>query len=240
MTDLFGNLPRGHYGAILADPPWAFQTWWSGRSNKLPSPKRKFSYPSRATKPAYEVMRETELSALPVAELAAPDCVLFLWICWPVLQWSLRTIEAWGFEYKTCGFCWVKAHASQLELFQDDIEPHMTLGYWTRSNSEVCLLATRGNPKRLNADVRQGIIEPRREHSRKPDCVHGRIERLVAGPYLELFARQRRPGWDCWGNEVDKFSGEYDAQKDIEGSFAEAYRAIRERKAAGGPGWEPK
>jgi N6-adenosine-specific RNA methylase IME4 len=70
----------------------------------------------------------------------------------------------------------------------------------------VCLLATRGSPKRLNADVRQGIIEPRREHSRKPDCIHERIERLVAGPYVELFARQRRPGWDCWGNEVDKFN----------------------------------
>jgi N6-adenosine-specific RNA methylase IME4 len=81
----------------------------------------------------------------------------------------------------------------------------MGLGYWTRANTEPCLLATRGKPKRLNADVRQGIIEPRREHSRKPDCVHDRIERLVAGPYLELFARARRPGWDAWGNEVGKF-----------------------------------
>ena len=203
---MFDGLPRGHYAAILADPPWAFQTWWSGRSNKLPSPKKKFSYPSRATTPAYEVMREDELSALPVSKLAADDCVLFLWTCWPVLAWSLRTIEAWGFEFKTCAFCWVKAHAGQLEMFQEDIEPHMTLGYWTRSNSEVCLLATRGHPKRLNADVRQAIIEPRREHSRKPDGIHERIERLVAGPYLELFARQRRPGWDCWGNETDKFA----------------------------------
>jgi N6-adenosine-specific RNA methylase IME4 len=80
------------------------------------------------------------------------------------------------------------------------------MGYWTRANSEVCLLATRGHPKRLNADVRQGIIEPRREHSRKPDCVPGRIERLVAGPYLELFARTRREGWDSWGNQTDKFA----------------------------------
>jgi len=79
------------------------------------------------------------------------------------------------------------------------------MGYWTRANSEPCLLATRGKPKRLSAAVRQGIIEPRREHSRKPDCVHERIERLVAGPYLELFARATRPGWTCWGNEVGKF-----------------------------------
>ena len=202
---MFDELPKHHFGAILADPPWAFQTWWSGRSNKLPSPKKKFSYPSRATAPSYEVMREADLNALPVADLAADDCVLFLWICWPVLEWSLRLIKDWGFEYKTCGFCWVKAHAGQIELFQDDIEAHMTLGYWTRSNSEVCLLATRGKPKRLHADVRQGIIAPRREHSRKPDGVHERIERLVAGPYLELFGRQKRSGWLTWGNQTDRF-----------------------------------
>ena len=79
------------------------------------------------------------------------------------------------------------------------------MGYWIRANTEPCLLATRGKPKRLNAGVRQGIIEPRREHSRKPDCVHERIERLVAGHYLGLFARQTRPGWTAWGNEVGKF-----------------------------------
>jgi N6-adenosine-specific RNA methylase IME4 len=66
-------------------------------------------------------------------------------------------------------------------------------------------LATRGKPKRLNADVRQGIIAPRREHSRKPDNIHERIERLVAGPYCELFARQLRPNWHTWGNQTDKF-----------------------------------
>lgn len=204
----FEPLGRGKYRVILADPPWAFQTWWSGRSNKLPSPKKKFSYPSRATVPAYEVMRETELSALPVADLAAKDCVLVMWICWPVLEQSLRVIRAWGFEYKTCAFCWVKAHAKQIDLFQDSIPAHMTLGYWTRSNSEVALLATRGKPKRNATDVRQAIIEPRREHSRKPDCIHERIERLVGGPYVELFARETRPGWDSWGNEVGKFDTE--------------------------------
>jgi N6-adenosine-specific RNA methylase IME4 len=202
---MMDDLPRNYFGAILADPPWAFQTWWSGRSNKLPSPKKKFSYPSRATAPAYEVIREDELNVLPIGELAADDCVLFLWTCWPVLPWSMRTIEAWGFTYKTCGFCWVKAHATQIEMFHDDIDPHMTLGYWTRSNSEVCLLATRGRPKRQASNVKQAIIAPRREHSRKPDGVHERIERLVAGPYLELFARQERKGWTTWGNETQKF-----------------------------------
>ena len=111
----------------------------------------------------------------------------------------------------------------------------------------MCLLATRGNPRRLNMDVRQAIIEPRREHSRKPGCVYERIERLVEGPYLELFARTTRPGWTACGNETNKFpkqvnqiAFEYDADADVSGSFDEAYRAIRERKAKGGPGWTPK
>ncbi len=114
-------------------------------------------------------------------------------------------IKQWGFEYKTCGFAWMKADVSTVDLFGGSVQTHMGLGYWTRANSEVCLLATRGSPKRLNADVRQGIIAPRREHSRKPDGVHERIERLVGGPYLELFARQERSGWTVWGNETNKF-----------------------------------
>lgn len=200
MNDLL-SLPRaGQYGAIYADPPWAFNLWWGGRSNKTPA-----GVPSRATKPHYPVMREEELSALPISQITAKDCVLVMWIAWPVLEWSLRVMKAWGFEYKTCAFSWVKAHAGQLDMLRDDITPHMTLGYWTRSNSEVALLGTKGKPKRRAADVRQAIIEPRRQHSRKPDCVYERIERLVAGPYLELFARSRRDGWDAWGNEVGKF-----------------------------------
>lgn len=91
--------------------------------------------------------------------------------------------------------------------FAGDTTPQVGMGYWTRSNTEPCLLATRGKPKRLHADVRQGIIAPRREHSRKPDGIHDRIERLVGGPYAELFARQSRPGWDTWGNETTKFDG---------------------------------
>ena len=90
-------------------------------------------------------------------------------------------------------------------MFEQSIPDQMGTGDWTRANSEPCLLATRGKPKRINADVRQAIIEPRREHSRKPDCVRGRIERLVEGPYLELFARSRCRGWDAWGNEIGKF-----------------------------------
>lgn len=193
MSDTFAGLPRNHYGAILADPPWRFEVWAETGD-------------AAHGVPPYERMTFDEIAALNVADLCAEDCVLFLWICWPSMPSALAIISAWGFSYKTCGFAWIKGDTRQPDFFRDDFDAYMGLGYWTRANSEVCLLATRGKPKRLNADVRQGIIAPRREHSRKPDGIHERIERLVAGPYLELFARQRRPGWDCWGNEVDKFA----------------------------------
>jgi N6-adenosine-specific RNA methylase IME4 len=195
------ELPQGKFGAILADPPWQFQAWAGARLNGDRRPVH-----TQATKPHYQTMTMADIEAMSVAELAADDCVLFLWICWPVLQHSLRVIESWGFTYKTCGFCWVKANAKQVDMFRDDIEPRMNLGYWTRSNSEVCLLATKGKPKRRDGGVRQAIIEPQREHSRKPDGIHERIEHLVAGPYLELFARQQRPNWTTWGNQTDRFA----------------------------------
>jgi N6-adenosine-specific RNA methylase IME4 len=201
MSDQFEGLPRGHFGAILIDPPWRFKVWSGTKVVQARGSKSTY-------KPAsvhYHTMSADKLAELPVPKFGSADCVLFLWSCWPTLRDAWRLIEAWGFTYKTCAFDWMKAHAGQLDMLREDTDALMGMGYWTRSNSEPCLLATRGKPKRLNADVRQGIIEPRREHSRKPDCVHERIERLVAGPYLELFARQTRPGWTCWGNEVGKF-----------------------------------
>jgi N6-adenosine-specific RNA methylase IME4 len=219
---VFEGLPRNHFGAILADPPWHFEVWSEKGT-------------SRAASNHYPTQTAVCISDMPIAELAAKDCILFLWICWPMLQQALRVIDAWGFTYKTCAFSWMKARADQIDMFRDDADAEMLLGYWTRANSEVCLLATRGRPQRLNADVRQGIIAPRREHSRKPYCVYDRIERLVAGPYLELFARQQRSGWTSWGNETDK----YDPEDDIRRSVEEGFKAIRERKANGGPGWPP-
>jgi len=183
---------RPPYGAVLADPPWRFQVWGEETGADR--------------SPTYTLMSSALIMDMPVERLAAPDCVLFLWVTWPMLLEGLATLQAWGFTYKSCAFAWIKANTSQLEMFRDDADPDMLLGYWTRSNSEVCLLGTKGKPKRLDAGVRQAIIEPRREHSRKPNCVHERIERLVAGPYLELFARQRRPNWDAWGNELEKFN----------------------------------
>lgn len=190
MTDIFGDLPRNHFGAILADPPWKFDTWSDKGDDRAPD---------------YSTMTIDEIAQMPVQTLAAKDCVLFIWICWPTMHRALDVIASWGFTYKTCAFSWVKADATQVDMFGDDYPVQIGSGYWTRANSEVCLLATRGKPTRLNADVRQSIIAPRREHSRKPDGIHDRIERLVAGPYLELFARQKRNGWTVWGNQTDKF-----------------------------------
>jgi N6-adenosine-specific RNA methylase IME4 len=196
MNDLFADVPKGHFGAILADPPWRFIAWGPAYGGRPRSGQEVVGY---------STMVEDEISGLPVADVVGRDCILFLWTCWPILEQSLRVMKAWGFKYKTCGFCWMKANISQMDIFRDDADPRMGMGYWTRANSEVCLLGTKGNPKRSAADVRQGILEPIRQHSRKPDCVHERIERLVAGPYLELFARTTRPGWTSWGNETNKF-----------------------------------
>lgn len=180
------KLPKGRFGAIYADPPWSFKVW-SGKGK------------ARSAENHYDTMSLDQICQLPVAKAAAEDCVLFMWAVMPQLPEALQVIESWGFKYKTCAFNWLKQNKSGVGLFTG-------MGYWTRANAEVCLLATRGKPKRINADVKQGILEPVRQHSRKPDCVYERIERLVGGPYLEMFARQSRPGWTAWGNETDKFS----------------------------------
>lgn len=214
---VFAGLPRGHYRAILADPPWRFETWSDkGRG--------------RAAEQHYETAAMGDLAALPVREIAADASVLFLWATWPTIGRAFSLIEAWGWRYKTCAFCWMKTTATG--------KPFAGLGYWTRANTEPCLLATRGHPRRVHADVRQGIIEPRREHSRKPDCVYERIERLVPGPYLELFARNTRPGWDSWGNEVGKFAPVLpDGWRDQDAirSYDVAIKEIGRRVKAGEP-----
>src|SRR5215467_5931843 len=174
------------FSVIYADPPWHFQSWTNGRWKG----DGKIFTPPKA--PEYHTMSVDQICALPVRDLAADDSALFLWGIWVMLPQALRVVGAWGFTFKTCAFCWMKADVRQLDLFRDDADGQLGLGYWVRQNSEFCLLTTRGSPKRKSAAIRQCIIEPRREHSRKPDCVYERIERLVDGPYLELFARTTR------------------------------------------------
>jgi N6-adenosine-specific RNA methylase IME4 len=130
--------------------------------------------------------------------MAAKDCALFMWAVDPLLPDAFALMKAWGFEFKTVAFYWVKTNRKSPGYSTG-------LGYWTRANPETCLLGVRGKPKRLAKDVHRLIVAPRREHSRKPDEQYGRIERLVEGPYLECFARQTWPGWDVFGNQTGKF-----------------------------------
>ena len=138
-----------------------------------------------------------EIRALPVGELAEKDCALFLWVTIPCLLEGLSVLQAWGFQYKTIAFVWIKQNKKADSLFWG-------MGYWTRSNAEFCILATRGSPKRQSAGVHQVIVSHIEEHSKKPQEARERIVQLMGDvPRIELFARQKTPGWDVWGNEVE-------------------------------------
>mgnify|MGYP005752140701 FL=1 len=128
-------------------------------------------------------------------DISADNSVLLMWVIDPMLDLAFDVIEAWGFQYKTVGFTWAKTNKTNMGMFTG-------LGYWTRGNPEMCLLATKGKPKRIHKDVKQLIVSQREEHSKKP-LMHKEIERLVEGPYIELFARKKPyDNWDYWGNEI--------------------------------------
>ncbi len=184
--------PADDYGVIYADPPWTFATY---------SAKGK----GRSAEAHYPCMSFEDLRKVPVADWAARDSILLLWVTDPLLPKGLELIEAWGFTYKTVGFYWAKLKKSASPMCFSEADFFTGMGFWTRANVEQCLLATRGHPKRLAKDVRRLVIAPRREHSRKPEDAYTLIERLAAGPYLELFARERRAGWDAWGDEAGLF-----------------------------------
>lgn len=175
--------PNKKYAIIYADPPWRYETY---------SSKGK----GRSAESHYPTMALDDICSLPVQALADEDCALFLWTTMPCMPESLRVIKAWGFSYKTVAFVWVKQCRKSDGLFWG-------LGYWTRSNAEICILATKGHPHRESAGVHQVVLSRVEEHSKKPDCVRDRIVELCGDkPRIELFARQRADGWDAWGNEV--------------------------------------
>jgi len=183
------------YKVIYADPAWNFEVW------------SRDTGAGRSAEAHYPTMTLDELKALPVNDLADNDCALFMWSVWPRLPDAIALGESWGFEYKTLAFDWLKRTSTGEHW-------HMGMGYWTRANSEPCLLFTRGNPKRRSKGVRQLIVDvgqqslfppmvqPVSVHSAKPFEAYERIEALLDGPYLELFARVKYPGWDVWGNEA--------------------------------------
>jgi N6-adenosine-specific RNA methylase IME4 len=173
---LQGRSVDGAYPIIYADPPWKY-------NDKLGAG-------------GYPLMSLHELTAMPVGALAHTDAVLFMWATWPTLPDALALGAAWGFGFKNCGFLWVK-------LNKVSPTPFLGLGHWTRGNTEPCLLFTRGKLRRVDAGVEQLVMAPLTQHSAKPPEVRDRIIRLMGDqPAVELFARERAPGWDCFGNEV--------------------------------------
>lgn len=181
----FGSLQEGRYRCILADPPWHFQNYSAKGEGKNPVAH-------------YPCMGPTELAALPVAGLAHPDgCALTMWATAPLLPLAIQMLAWWGFEFKSAG-AWAKQSSTgQRWAFGP--------GYCYRAASEFWLLGTRGNPRPMVRNVRNLIIAPVREHSRKPDEMRKNCESLWQGPRCELFARETAPGWDAWGNQVGKF-----------------------------------
>lgn len=184
--------------SIGSDPPWRFLT-------------RSGAGDGRSANVHYKTEEVDKIKDLPVGQLLADDGAFYMWMVDWCPQDALDLLAHWGLRHVTTAFTWVKTNPNVgLEPIDDIFDNstwHMGQGYWTRANPEDCWLATKGNPKRLHADVRQLIVAPVMEHSRKPDEWLDRIERLTGGDYLELQARRTRPGWVSWGDEL-KFTGE--------------------------------
>ncbi len=178
-------MTRHAYRVIVADPPWSYSN--SGTRG--------------AAANIYPTMTDVDIQAMPIAALAAPDCVLLMWATWPKLvEACIPTIAAWGFQYVT-GFPWIKVTDVSRDLWGGlRISVPYGVGFWARGASEPLLIAKRGNPSPpQNGFI--GLLSPNLGHSRKPESVYEYAEALP-GPYLELFARRPRPGWDAWGNEI--------------------------------------
>ena len=179
-VDIFNTDKK--YQIIYADPPWEY------KDKKNNDPKMGgITYP---------VMNLEDIKKLPISKLTDKDCGLFLWVTMPMLREGLEVIKAWGFNYITCAFTWVKQNPKGYGIYSG-------LGHWTNGNAELCLFAKKGKPKRIAKNVKQIVLAPRGRHSEKPAEVRDRIVDLLGDlPRIELFARQYADGWDCWGNEV--------------------------------------
>lgn len=173
------------FEVLYLDPPWSYKVY---------SKKGE----GRSAENHYRTMSAEDIYSLDLDGIADKDCVLFLWVTFPCLLEGLEAIRRWGFVYKTLGFCWVKRCKKQThKLFWG-------LGFWTRANPELCLIATKGRPKRVSKAVHCIVDTPVEQHSKKPDEVRRRIEQLMGDvPRAELFARQQYDGWVCLGNEID-------------------------------------
>lgn len=178
--------PVAGYQVIYADPPWEY-------NHRLNNDRLK-----GGARRHYDLMSTESICNIPVVEKAAKSAMLFMWATYPCLPDAFRLIEAWGFQYCTVAFTWVKLNPVDNGVF-------FGVGYYTKSNAEICLLARRGKAIKPAVDtVSQVIISPRMEHSRKPDEARRRIELMYPEhSRVELFARRKSPGWHVWGNQVE-------------------------------------
>ncbi len=177
------------YGVIVADPPWRYGN--SGCRG--------------AAENHYPTMAASEIQSLPVSGIAKPDSILFLWATWPLMPEALAVVEAWGFTYVS-GFPWIKIVGDPTGNLFGSIEykPRYGVGFWVRGCSELVLICRRGNVSPPEGG-HIGLLSENFRHSRKPSSLYALAEQFH-GPYLELFARKARSGWDAFGNEVDGFS----------------------------------
>lgn len=196
---------EGGWPFIMADPAWNFRSWVANANPES----------SRAAERHYRTMSLAEIGAMPVKDIAAPNAHLAMWITSPFLVAGLHLpiMRAWGFKPSSTFVVWAKlkrsAGKAQMQMISlDELRQflHFGQGHTTRKNIEVCVLGRRGNAKRIDRAVPELIIEPVREHSRKPDEAYARALRYADGPHLELFSREDRDGWTTWGNETGKLN----------------------------------
>jgi N6-adenosine-specific RNA methylase IME4 len=183
---LLAGLPLFHFGLIMADPNWLFANWSEKGEGKSPSTH-------------YDCTPTEEIASLPVGQHAASDAVLLMWATAPMIQDALSVMRAWGFTYKTMA-AWAKQSSTGRAWAFGN-------GYWFRSAAEFLLLGTVGSPPILSSSVRNLIVAPVREHSRKPDEQYAIAEAISRGPYLELYATQEREGWTSRGDQLGVFDG---------------------------------
>jgi len=180
------------YKIILADPPWRYDDkGCNGNADE--------HYETLSDEDIYNFkIKDKEGKRISIKDITDEDCILFIWGTYPKLPEVLKVIKAWGFEYKSIAFQWVKLNKTNSGYFYG-------LGRWTRGNTEPCFLAVKGKPKRISKSVNQLIFARLREHSRKPDEVRAKILKLVGDlPKIELFGRERIEGWDSYGDELSK------------------------------------
>jgi N6-adenosine-specific RNA methylase IME4 len=182
----FGTLERHAYDAIMIDPPWRFALRSSKGEKKSPQAR-------------YACLSLDQIAALPVRDLARPDCWLWLWATFPMLPQAIDVLDAWGFVFVTSG-TWVKRGVSGRLA--------MGPGYVLHNAAEMFLIGRLGQPRTASRGIRNVIEAPRREHSRKPDEAYTAAKALFgAGRKADVFACERRPGWEAWGEQADKFVG---------------------------------